>query len=326
MNRSMDKKDLKIVFMGTPEFAETSLRKLVDDGYNIVGVVTMPDKPAGRGHKLQASPVKKLADSKGLKLMQPEKLKDPTFINELKSLDADLQIVVAFRMLPEIVWAMPPKGTFNLHASLLPQYRGAAPINWAIINGEKRTGVTTFFIKHEIDTGEIISQREIDINDGDDFGSIYYKLAEIGASLVTETVDMIIQGKAEPKPQEDFNIEGELNTAPKIFKETCKINWEMPANRIHNLIRGVSPVPAAWTELHETEKDPVAVKILKSRVEASTHNHQCGSIVTDNKHFLKVAAEDGYVEIIEMQFPGKKRMPVEELLKGRKFSAEAHFI
>lgn len=322
----MDKKDLKIVFMGTPEFAEISLRRLVESGYNIVGVVTMPDKPAGRGHKLQASPVKLYATEQGLKVMQPERLKDESFISELQSLNADLQIVVAFRMLPEMVWAMPPMGTFNLHASLLPQYRGAAPINWAIINGEKKTGVTTFFLKHEIDTGEIIEQVETPIDDEDDFGSVYYRLADIGATLVTKTVDDIISGNVKSTPQECLTTDGELKPAPKIFKETCRIDWKQPASKIHDLIRGVSPAPAAWTELHEEGKEPVTIKITQSRVEPAAHDLACGSIVTDNKKSLKVATGDGYVEILTMQFPGKKRLAVDEILRGHKFNDGAHFV
>ena len=322
----MDKKDLKIVFMGTPEFAATSLRALVEGDYDIVGVVTMPDKPAGRGHKLQASPVKQYALEQGLPVMQPEKLKDPAFVSALRSLKADLQIVVAFRMLPEVVWSMPPRGTFNLHASLLPQYRGAAPINWAIINGETRTGITTFFLKHEIDTGEIIDQVETPILDTDNFETVYDRLAELGARLVTKTVDAIIDGTVKTVPQDEIAPGTELLPAPKIFKETCRIDWTMPAKRIHDLVRGLSPSPAAWTELHEEGKDPVQVKVAQTTFELSEHGLPCGTIVTDNKHHLKVAAADGYVELLTIHFPGKKRMKAEEVLCGHKFDSQARFV
>lgn len=321
----MDKKDLKIVFMGTPDFAATSLRALVEGGYNVVGVVTMPDKPAGRGHKLQASPVKQYALEQGLTLMQPEKLKDPGFISALRALDADLQIVVAFRMLPEVVWSMPPRGTFNLHASLLPQYRGAAPINWAIINGETKTGITTFFLKHEIDTGEIIDQVETPILDSDNFETVYDRLAALGAQLVTKTVDAIIDGSVRSVPQDDIAAGTELRPAPKIFKETCRIDWTMPAKRIHDFVRGLSPLPAAWTELHEEGKDPVVVKVAQTTFEPAAHGLPCGTVVTDNKRHLKVAAADGYVELLTMQFPGKKRMKAEEVLCGHKFDTTTRF-
>lgn len=321
----MDKKDLKIVFMGTPDFAATSLRALVEGGYNVVGVVTMPDKPAGRGHKLQASPVKQYALEQGLTLMQPEKLKDPGFISALRALDADLQIVVAFRMLPEVVWSMPPRGTFNLHASLLPQYRGAAPINWAIINGETKTGITTFFLKHEIDTGEIIDQVETPILDSDNFETVYDRLAALGAQLVTKTVDAIIYGSVRSVPQDDIAAGAELRPAPKIFKETCRIDWTMPAKRIHDFVRGLSPLPAAWTELHEEGKDPVVVKVAQTAFEPAAHGLPCGTVVTDNKRHLKVAAADGYVELLTMQFPGKKRMKAEEVLCGHKFDTTTRF-
>lgn len=321
----MDKKDLKIVFMGTPDFAATSLRALVEGGYNVVGVVTMPDKPAGRGHKLQASPVKQYALEQGLTLMQPEKLKDPGFISALRALDADLQIVVAFRMLPEVVWSMPPRGTFNLHASLLPQYRGAAPINWAIINGETKTGITTFFLKHEIDTGEIIDQVETPILDSDNFETVYDRLAALGAQLVTKTVDAIIDGSVRSVPQDDIAAGTELRPAPKIFKETCRIDWTMPAKRIHDFVRGLSPLPAAWTELHEEGKDPVVVKVAQTAFELAAHGLPCGTVVTDNKRHLKVAAADGYVELLTMQFPGKKRMKAEEVLCGHKFDTTTRF-
>lgn len=321
----MEKKDLRIVFLGTPEFAAVSLRALVEGGYNVVGVVTMPDKPAGRGHKLLQSPVKQYALSRGLKLMQPEKLKAADFLDELRSLNADLQVVVAFRMLPEVVWAMPPRGTFNLHASLLPQYRGAAPINWAIINGERETGVTTFFLKHEIDTGEIIDRLTTPIAPDEDFGTVYDRLAALGAGLVTRTVDAIIDGTVTSRPQDESTVYGALHPAPKIFKDMCRIDWSMPARRVHDFVRGLSPLPAAWSELHEDSKDPVVVKVMSTAVEAAGHNLPAGTIVTDNRHSLKVAVPDGYVSLLSMQMPGKRRMTAVEVLNGHKFGGTAHF-
>ncbi|HCO66918.1 MAG TPA: methionyl-tRNA formyltransferase, partial [Dysgonomonas sp.] len=240
----MNKKDLRIVFMGTPDFAVASLKNLVDNNYTIAGVITMPDKPAGRGHKLQYSAVKQYALDNNLPLLQPEKLKDESFLESLKSWKADLQIVVAFRMLPEVVWNMPRFGTFNLHASLLPQYRGAAPINWAIINGEKETGVTTFFLTHEIDTGKIILQKKVPIMEEDNAGIIHDKLMNIGAGLVCKTVDLLLENKIDGIPQDNLiSDENELKPAPKIFKETCKIDWNKSSASIHNLIRGLSPHP-----------------------------------------------------------------------------------
>lgn len=321
----MEKKDLRIVFLGTPEFAAVSLRALVEGGYNVVGVVTMPDKPAGRGHKLLQSPVKQYALSRGLKLMQPEKLKAADFLDELRSLNADLQVVVAFRMLPEVVWAMPPRGTFNLHASLLPQYRGAAPINWAIINGERETGVTTFFLKHEIDTGEIIDRLTTPIAPDEDFGTVYDRLAALGAGLVTRTVDAIIDGTVTSRPQDESTVSGALHPAPKIFKDMCRIDWSMPTRRVHDFVRGLSPLPAAWSELREDGKDPVVVKVMSTAVEAAGHNLPAGTIVTDNRHSLKVAVPDGYVSLLSMQMPGKRRMTAVEVLNGHKFGGTAHF-
>ena len=247
----MKKEDMRIVYMGTPEFAVESLRALVEGGYNVVGVVTMPDKPIGRhGSVLQASPVKQYALEKGLPVLQPEKLKDEAFLNALRELRADLQVVVAFRMLPEVVWAMPPLGTFNLHAALLPQYRGAAPINWAVINGETETGVTTFFLTHGMDTGKIILQRRLPIADTDDVGTVYDALMHLGAGVVLETVNLILSGEAHAVEQSALGVpESALRPAPKIFKDTCRIDWQQPLKRIYDFIRGLSPYPAAWTEL-----------------------------------------------------------------------------
>lgn len=261
----MDKKDLRIVYMGTPEFAVESLKRLVEGGYNIVGVITMPDKPMGRhGSVLQPSPVKQYAVSQGLKVLQPEKLKNEEFVAELRSLNADLQIVVAFRMLPEVVWSMPRLGTFNLHASLLPQYRGAAPINWAVINGDTETGITTFFLKHEIDTGEIIDQVRVPIADTDNVEVVYERLMRLGGDLVLKTVDAILEGSVKTIPQEELAQVGELRPAPKIFKETCRIDWTIGVKRIYDFVRGLSPYPAAWTELYQEGADPIMLKIFET--------------------------------------------------------------
>ncbi len=322
----MDKKDLRIVFMGTPDFAVGSLRILVENQYNIVGVITMPDKPSGRGHKIQYSAVKKYALENNLPLLQPERLKDETFLNELKAWNADLQIVVAFRMLPEVVWDMPRRGTFNLHGSLLPQYRGAAPINWAVINGEKETGVTTFFLTHEIDTGKIILQDKVKIEETDNVGKIHDELMHLGAKLVKETVDLILENKVEAVDQSQYYTnKQELKPAPKIFKETCRINWSKDVDAIHNHIRGLSPYPAAWSELHSEGKEPLAVKIYASEKIITENHPPVGHIQTDNKTYLHVFCTDGYINVTELQFPGKKAMKIDELLRGYKFEVGAYF-
>ncbi len=322
----MDKKDLRIVFMGTPDFAVESLRVLVENSYNVVGVITMPDKPGGRGHKMQHSSVKKYALEQNLPLLQPEKLKDEAFLDELKALNADLQIVVAFRMLPQVVWDMPRLGTFNLHGSLLPQYRGAAPINWAIINGEKETGVTTFFLTHEIDTGKIILQERINIAETDNAGKIHDELMHVGAKLVRETVDLILENKVDAVAQEQFfSDEKELKAAPKIFKDTCRIDWNESARHIYNLIRGLSPYPAAWTELHSEGKEPLMTKIYTSEIIYTEAQHPIGHIFTDNKSYLHVACTGGCISITEMQFAGKKAMKIDEVLRGYKFEKNAFF-
>jgi methionyl-tRNA formyltransferase len=313
----MEKEDLRIVFMGTPEFAVESLKTLVENNYNVVGVITSPDKPAGRGYKIQQSPVKKYALEHDLLLLQPEKLKNEAFLNELRKLKADLQIVVAFRMLPEVVWSMPPKGTFNLHASLLPQYRGAAPINWAIINGEKETGVTTFFLSNEIDTGKIIFQEKVPIEKNDNAQTLHDKLMKKGAALVLKTVDAILKDTVEAIPQNEYLInQTEIKPAPKIFRETCKINWDQPAENIYNFIRGLSPSPTAWTELEIDAKDTLNLKIFESSVKNKTHDLLPGTIVTDNKTYLAVAAKDGFLEISDIQAAGKKRMKIRDFLNG----------
>ncbi len=303
--------------MGTPEFAVESLKRLVEGGYNVVAVVTMPDKPMGRhGSVLQPSPVKQYALSQGLKVLQPEKLKDEAFVEELCSLKADLQIVVAFRMLPEAVWNMPPMGTFNLHASLLPQYRGAAPINWAVINGDTETGITTFFLKHEIDTGEIIDQVRVPIADTDNVEIVYDKLMMLGGNLVVKTVDVILEGGVKTTPQEELADVEELRPAPKIFKETCRIDWNLGVKKIYDFVRGLSPYPAAWTELKQGDSAPVMLKVFETEKLFCKHDSKPGTIKTDGKTYLHVASTDGYVNVLSLQLAGKKRMPVVDFLRG----------
>lgn len=314
----MEKKDLRIVYMGTPEFAVESLKRLVEGGYNVVGVITMPDKPIGRhGSVLQASPVKQYAVSQGLKVLQPERLKDEAFLDELRSLQADLQIVVAFRMLPEVVWAMPPMGTFNLHAALLPQYRGAAPINWAVINGDTETGITTFFLQHEIDTGDIIQQVRVPIADTDNVEIVYDKLMMLGGDLVLETVDAILAGAVKPIPQEELiQIDTELRPAPKIFKETCRIDWNKGVKQVYDFVRGLSPYPAAWTELCGAESKPQVLKIYETEKQFVEHNLPVGTVDTDQKTYFRIAVKDGFVNILSLQLAGKKRMQVGDFLRG----------
>ncbi len=307
-------KDLRIVFMGTPDFAVASLKALVDGGYNIAGVITSPDKPAGRGRKLHESAVKKFAVENNLHVLQPEKLKNPEFISELKSLQADLQVVVAFRMLPEMVWSMPPLGTFNLHASLLPQYRGAAPLNWAIINGEKETGVTTFLLKHEIDTGAILFQEKIAIGNNDTVGDIHDRLMEIGSGLVLKTVDALAEGNYAAIEQDKIHS-GDLKHAPKIFKEDCKIDWTQSAEKIHNLTRGLSPYPAAWTELIDGDGNSLGMKVFATEIDEAC-NEEAGTIDSEGKSYLKVSTSDYWIRINELQLAGKKRMTVKDFLRG----------
>ena len=299
--------------MGTPEFAVASLDALVGGGYNVVGVVTMPDKPAGRGYKMQFSAVKEYALAHNLPLLQPEKLKNEEFLDALRALHADLQIVVAFRMLPEVVWAMPPLGTFNLHGSLLPQYRGAAPINWAIINGEQETGVTTFFLQQEIDTGDLILQKRTPITDGDNAGTIHDRLMSIGAAAVVETVDCIIAGNAPKTPQPQGVT---LKSAPKIFKETCRVDWTQSCHQIFNFVRGLSPYPAAWSVLHTDDKT-IDIKLFEVTRKPAAHTLQAGQVVCDGKNYLKVAVADGFVKIESLQPAGKKRMSAADWLRGQ---------
>ncbi|CEN44778.1 methionyl-tRNA formyltransferase [Capnocytophaga canimorsus] len=314
------KENLRIVFMGTPEFALETLKVLVENGKQVVGVVTMPDKPAGRGRKLQSSPVKIYAQSKNIPVLQPENLKDEKFITDLKALQPDLQIVVAFRMLPKVVWQIPPKGTFNLHASLLPNYRGAAPINWAIIKGEEVTGVTTFFIDEKIDTGAIIMQQEIKIASKETAGTLHDKLMVIGADLVLKTVKIIEDDEVLPKPQPKNETFAE---APKIFKETCKIDWQQNGEDIERLIRGMSPYPAAWANLQTNNQEQIAVKIYDADFSAEHHQEKFGTLQVNEKA-LQVFVPQGILTINELQLPGKKRMKTKELLNG--FAFESHFI
>lgn len=318
----MDKQSLRIIYMGTPDFAVESLRALVEGGYNVVAVVTMPDKPAGRGHQLQYSAVKQYALSVGLPLLQPERLKDESFLQELRSYSADLQIVVAFRMLPEVVWNMPRLGTFNLHASLLPQYRGAAPINWAVMNGDTETGATTFMLQHEIDTGNIILQERISIADDENVGSVHDRLMIMGANLVTRTVDTIIdaenQGVALPTIPQNNDIE--LRQAPKIFKDTCAIDFSRPAQQVYNHIRGLSPYPAAWINqmpaTHPLAELLKGAKVYKAAV----------TQLSEQKGHIIVPCADGYIDILELQLPGKKRMDAPALLNGLKNSLNTKLI
>lgn len=304
---------MRIVFMGTPQFAVTSLDELLTAGCNIVGVVTAPDKPAGRGQKLTQSAVKEYAVAKGLKVLQPEKLKDQAFLDELTALQADLQAVVAFRMLPAIVWGMPARGTINLHASLLPQYRGAAPINWALINGEKETGVTTFFLKHDIDTGNLLFTEKITLNGHETAGELHDRLMNKGAGLLVKTVKAVESGRYSELPQHEL-VEGmELKHAPKIFKENCLIDWNNTTQTVYNLIRGLSPIPTAFTKLNGK-----TFKIFYGEHEAGTPTLQPGEFETDNKTYLKFACTDGYINVTDVQLEGKKRMGIEEFLRGVK--------
>ena len=307
--------------MGTPEFAATSLRRLVEEGYNIVAVVTTPDKPAGRGQKIHKSDVKVVAEELGLPILQPERLRDEAFLSELRALEPDLGVVIAFRMLPEVVWAMPKLGTFNLHASLLPEYRGAAPINWAIINGDTRTGVTTFLLNHEIDKGAIIEQREVDILAEDNIGTLYDKLMYVGAELVTNTVDKLASGDYTTTEQMHID-ENTLRPAPKIFKDDCRIDWNNTAESIHNLVRGLSPYPAAWTPLYKQSEECGSIKIFKTRYELGTTNATVGTIRTDSKSYIAIACSDGWLYIDDVQLAGKKRLATKDLLLGWRDASE----
>ena len=314
MNAGKEKKrmqDLRIIFMGTPDFAVSSLAALVDAGCQIVGVITAPDKPAGRGMKITESAVKKYALEKGLHILQPEKLKNPQFIHSLKVLNADLQIVVAFRMLPEIVWGMPSLGTINLHGSLLPQYRGAAPIHWAVINGEKETGVTTFKLQHAIDTGDILLQKNFQIGPDETTGEVHDKMKDIGAKVLVETIKGIAENSLQEKQQASILSESSLKHAPKLFTENCQINWNQSIDTIHNFIRGLSPFPGALSKL-----DDKILKIYRSKKESSTNKELPGTVFSDGKTYLKIAGSDGFIHLLDLQLEGKKRMLTEDFLRG----------
>ncbi|MDN5203186.1 methionyl-tRNA formyltransferase [Fulvivirgaceae bacterium BMA10] len=304
--------ELRIIFMGTPEFAVPSLEALVENGFKVVAVVTAMDKPKGRGQKMATSPVKDCALKHDIPVLQPKNLKAPEFIEELREYNANLQVVVAFRMLPEIVWNMPEIGTFNLHASLLPQYRGAAPINWAIINGEKETGITTFFLKHEIDTGNILFQEKEPIYDDDTAGSLYERLMKKGAELVFKTARAIEKGEYEPLPQE---TKAELKHAPKIFKETCEINWRQPSQQVYDFVRGLAPYPTAWTKINGKTCKIYSTEIVEQSSLATTD-----PLITDNKKYLYFKTSDGYISVKELQIEGKKRMGIEDFLRGNSIS------
>ena len=311
----MNAKELRIVFMGTPEFAVPSLRALVEGGYNVVAVVTMPDKPAGRGQKIHESDVKGAARELGLPILQPEKVRDPEFVAAMQELKPDLGIVIAFRMLPEIIWAMPKYGTFNLHASLLPQYRGAAPINWAIINGEKETGITTFLLNHEIDKGAIVGQQRMPILPEDNIGTMYDKLMTAGCDLVVDTVERIAAQDFTPIEQMHID-EATLKPAPKIFKDECRIDWSREGERIINFVRGLSPYPAAWTPMFLNSEERGSAKIFHATFTRHQHTEPLGSIHTDGKGHMEVACSDGWITIHELQVAGKRRMATRDLLLG----------
>lgn len=316
----MRKEELRIVYMGTPDFAVESLRRLVEGGYQVVGVVTMPDKAIGRHQsEVSQSPIKQYALSQGLPVLQPSNLKDEQFLNELRALRADLQVVVAFRMLPEAVWSMPAYGTFNLHASLLPQYRGAAPINWAVINGETETGVSTFFLDHQIDTGRIIHRQRCPISESDTAGSIHDRLMILGGDLVVQTINDILANNIHPTAQEELTDELPLRHAPKIFKETCRIDWQQCTSTIYNFVRGLSPYPAAWTTLHYPNGKSTVLKIYGSKKVLCQHNSPIGSVESDGKHYLQIALADGYLQLTEVQLSGKKRMQIDDFLRGFKW-------
>ena len=309
---------MRIVYMGTPDFAVESLRRLVEGGYNVVGVVTMPDKAVGRHHDtLQASPVKKYALEHGLPVLQPERLKDPGFLEQLRALRPDVGVVVAFRMLPEAVWAMPRLGTFNLHAALLPQYRGAAPINWAIINGDRETGITTFFLDHDIDTGRVISQVRVPIHDDDDAEAVHDRLMLLGGDLVCQTIDALQAGTVTSIDQAEMGTDEPLRPAPKIFKETCEMRWdERDMEQMHNFVRGLSPYPAAWTTL----PDGRVIKVFRTEKEEAAHSEPAGTFSTDAKTYLRVALRGGYLRLADIQIAGKRRMPIADFLRGAKLT------
>ena len=314
----MTKTQLRIIYMGTPEFAVAPLKALVDNGFNVVAVVTGEDKPQGRGRKIMPTPVKEFAQSLGIPVMQPAKLKDEAFQAELRSYNAYLQVVVAFRMLPESVWAMPKLGTFNLHTAILPQYRGAAPINWAVINGETKSGVTTFMLDHDIDTGRIMLKQEVDILPEDNAGTLHDKLMVVGSDLVVKTVEMILSGNVKTIAQSDLIKPGTiLKPAPKIFKEDCRLNFSKDGISIKNLVRGLSPYPTAFTTLQIKDKD-MNLKVFAVDFEPSQGITEIGKVLTDNKTYIKISCSDGYIQLLDIQLEGKKRMGVVDFLRGVK--------
>lgn len=308
--------DLRIVYMGTPDFAVAPLEALLEAGFNVVGVVTNPDKPAGRGRKIQESAVKVFAKDKGLTILQPDKFRDETFLSDLKALRADLQIVVAFKMLPQVVWDMPDKGTVNLHASLLPHYRGAAPLNWAIINGEKETGVTTFLLKHEIDTGNVIMQKSVEIGDDETVGELHDKLMIVGSKLIVDTVEAINKDTYTLTSQDELLAGEQSIHAPKIFKEDCRIDWSKDINNVYNLIKGLSPYPAAWSVFPGSERKDLNIKIFAAAKDICEHTKPVGALLSDSKTYLKVAVNGGYINLLTIQMAGKKRMNVIDFLRG----------
>lgn len=322
----MKKEDLRIVFLGTPEFAVESLDRIVSEGYNVVGVVTMPDKIAGRGHKLIQSAVKQYAVAHGLHLMQPEKLKDPAFVEELRSLRANLFVVIAFRMLPEVVWTMPELGTFNLHASLLPRYRGAAPINRAVMNGDSETGVTTFFLKHEIDTGDVLRQERIAIGPDEDAGSVHDRLMHLGADLTLDTIRHIVAGDLQPVPQ-DRLLQGEQPTpAPKIFKDTCRMDWTMSAAALHNHVRGLSPHPAAWTLLHTADGAETELQVYATRLTDEHTALPAGTLLPDTRRMAAATADGRVLELLSVRPAGRKRMGGADFLRGARLDSAAQMV
>lgn len=310
---------MRIIYLGTPEFAIAPLEKLHESSYDVVAVITAPDKPAGRGKKLTPPPVKLYAESKNIPVLQPVKLKDENFLEKVRELKPDIQVVVAFRMMPRELWSVPGKGTFNLHASLLPQYRGAAPINWVIINGEKETGLTTFFIDEKIDTGEIIFREKIEIGENETAGELHDRMMEKGSELVLKTVRAIDSGRVQTQPQPALeNGETKLKPAPKIYKEDCQINWDRDTISIHNQIRGLSPYPAAFSNITKSDNESIQVKIFKSEPEIENHVFEPDTLITDSKNFLKVATRDGFIKILNLQIAGKKRMDAVDFLRGFK--------
>lgn len=320
-----DLSEIKIVYLGTPHFAVAPLEALLNNGANVVGVVTAPDKPAGRGQRIAQSAVKQFASERGLHILQPKNLKDPDFLNSLRSLGADMFIVVAFRMMPQEVWDMPPLGTFNLHASLLPQYRGAAPINWAVMNGEKVTGNTTFLVSHQIDTGNILMQREEPISPHDTAGDLHDRLMEMGAQLVVETAENLFKGNVNPIEQDNL-IKTELKPAPKLFKDNTRIDWSKPSIHLHNFIRGLSPYPSAWTELTDEKGNILTAKILLAQPSEMTCDHPAGTVLSDEKTYLTVCCGEGAIDILHIQMAGKKALPVKDFLMGYRGVQKLRFV